>query len=151
MSEETQLIFESINTEEGFKEIFDYSIDVFSDSPDFQWTLDGIKQEVAEGWSLEAVKVGVEIIAAIFFKMDNKVLATKNTALKATHQGSGYSHLIKEYLEQKAKSLKAKTILHYCGIDNFRMYSLNESHGYTKTQRRFGKSGHIVEWEKTLK
>ena len=77
-------------------------------------------------------------------------LHTKNTAVKISHKGSGFSHKIKEFLENKAKELNMKKIVHYCRIDNFRMYSLNESHGYNKTKNTFGE-GQIIEWEKKLK
>jgi len=73
---------------------------------------------------------------------------TKNTAVKANYQGSGFSHEIKNFFDKKAKELKAKKILHYCSIDNFRMYSLNESHGYKKTKKS---EGQLVEWVKDIK
>jgi hypothetical protein len=31
------------------------------------------------------------------------------------------------------------------------MYSLNESHGYKKLDRKKGKDGEVVEWKKELK
>ena len=69
--------------------------------------------------------------------------------LKINHQGAGYNHLIKEFFERKAKELGVGSIKHYCRIDNFRMYSLNESHGYAKTANTI-EDGQIVEWEKLL-
>ena len=47
--------------------------------------------------------------------------------------------------------MKAKEIINFCGIDNFRMYSLNESHGYQKTGRKLGDNGQVVEWKKLVK
>lgn len=132
------------------KKIYDYTIDAFSDTPDFKWTLDEIKKEVSDGWSLYGVRnTEKEIVAAVFFRLENKALHTKNTGLKIDHQGSGFSHAIKEFFEAKALELKAKSILHYCRIDNFRMYSLNESHGYQKTDTKID-DGQIVEWKKIL-
>lgn len=132
------------------QEIYDYTIDAFSDSPDFNWTLDEIKNEVSDGWVLVGVRNDEsEIVAALFYRLFKKELQTKNTGLKINHQGSGYSHAIKEYFEQVAIENKAKQIVHYCRIDNFRMYSLNESHGYKKTQNTHS-GGQVVEWVKNL-
>lgn len=132
------------------EEIYNYTIDAFSDSPDFNWTLDEIKKELGEGWELYGVKNEEgEVVAAAFSKLEDKALLTKNTGLKINHQGAGYSHEIKEFFEDEAKAKKAKKILHYCRIDNFRMYSLNESHGYKKTDRKLN-DGQVVEWEKKL-
>lgn len=133
------------------QEIYDYTIDAFSDTPDFSWTLDDLKCEVKDGWELFSVSTGTEVIAAVFMKKDGDALLTKNTAIKLTHQGSGFSHRIKEFFEKRARELKLKQIVHYCRIDNFRMYSLNESHGYKKTSRRLGDDGQLVEWVKPLK
>jgi glycosidase len=132
------------------KKIYDYTIDAFSDSPDFNWNLEEIKKEVKDGWSLFGVtNLEEEIVAALFFRLDSGSLLTKNTGLKINHQGAGYSHQIKEFFETKARELKAKSIKHYCRIDNFRMYSLNESHGYKKTDLKVDDE-QIVEWEKPL-
>jgi len=142
------LHFFSASKPKEIQEIYDYTTDAFSDSPDFNWNLDEIKKEVKEGWSLYGVKNDSdEIVAAVFLMLDHGALLTKNTGLKINHQGSGYNHHIKEFFEQKAKELKAKSIKHYCRIDNFRMYSLNESHGYKKTGNKID-DGQIVDWER---
>lgn len=144
------LQFFSADKQKDMKKIYEYTIDAFSDSPDFNWNLEEIKREVKDGWSLYGVtNEEEEIVAAVFFRLDDKSLLTKNTGLKINHQGAGYSHEIKEFFEFKAKELKAKSIKHYCRIDNFRMYSLNESHGYKKTHNKID-DGQIVEWEKVL-
>ena len=141
--------FKAVKSKE-IKDIYDYTTDAFSDTPDFKWDLDGIEQEVKDGWTLCGVKnKDQEIVAALFYRLKNKKLMTKNTGLKIDHQGSGYSHAIKEFFETTAKELKAKSIVHYCRIDNFRMYSLNESHGYTKTGTD-SDDEQIVMWEKNL-
>jgi hypothetical protein len=135
----------------AIKEIYDYTIDAFSDTPDFKWNLEEIQNEVKDGWSLCGVRNKQdEIVAAVFYRLDKKKLMTKNTGLKIDHQGSGYSHAMKEFFEKTARGLKAKSIVHYCRIDNFRMYSLNESHGYEKTGCK-ADDEQIVEWEKVLK
>ena len=144
------LTFKSVKVDKDIKAVYEYNIDAFTDSPDFNWTLEGIKKELKDGWELYSVYWNEEIIAAVFLKVSGKDLITKNTAVKMHHQGSGYNHQIKDFFELKARELGLKTILHYCRIDNFRMYSLNESHGYKKTPNKL-ESPHVVEWEKFLK
>ena len=90
-----------------------------------------------------------EIVAACFYKKEDDSLLTKNTGLKINHQGSGYSHAIKEFFEREAKKLGCSRLIHYCRIDNFRTYSLNESHGYKKTGNSF-QNGQVVEWAKSI-
>jgi hypothetical protein len=150
LSEESEeIIFKKATKVAEYKAIYDHNLDAFTDSPDFKWDLDEIKNEVKDGWILYSAHVGDMIIAALFLKLDGKKLLTKNTGTKMSHQGSGYSHKIKEFFEISAKELKAKKIYHYCRIDNFRMYSLNESHGYSKTTKKLD-NGLVVEWEKLL-
>lgn len=146
-----KLTFKKAKTEKDIKAIFDYNIDAFSDSPDFKWTFDEIKKEVSEGWELFSLMLEGEIMAAVFYKVEEDSLLTKNTAIKITHQGSGFSHAIKEFFEKVARENGLKKIFHYCRIDNFRMYSLNESHQYKKTPRKLGEEGLVVEWVKALK
>ncbi len=142
--------FKKAKTEKDIKSILDYNIDAFSDSPDFKWTFEEIKKEVADGWELFSLNLDAEVLAAVFYKVEDDSLLTKNTAIKITHQGSGFSHAIKEFFEKVAREKGLKKIIHYCRIDNFRMYSLNESHGYKKTPRKLGPDGQVVEWMKTL-
>ena len=146
-----KLNFTKANSNQEIKNVFDYNIDAFSDSPDFKWTYDELKKEVENGWELFSVNLGEEVIAALFFRLDKKVLYSKNTAIKMNYQGSGYSHKIKDFFEEKALELKAKEIHHYCRIDNFRMYSLNESHGYSQTLSSNDDENLVVEWKKELK
>lgn len=146
-----KLTFKKAKGEKDIKEIYDHNIDAFSDSPDFKWTFDEIKKEVAEGWELYSLIDDSEIVAAVFFKIEDDSLLTKNTAIKIDHQGAGLSHSIKEFFEKVAREKKLKRIYHYCRIDNFRMYSLNESHQYKKTPRKLGPEGLVVEWVKTVK
>ncbi len=147
-----RLVFEKSDTDGSIKEIFDHTIDAFSDSPDFKWSIAEIKREIKAGWELYAVKLPDQIIAAAFVRNEEgKILHTKNTAVKMSSQGSGVSHQIKEFFEEKARELKVKKIVHYCRIDNFRMYALNESHDYQKTDKKNDEDGLIVVWEKELK
>ncbi len=146
-----KLTFKKAKTEKDIKVIYDYNIDAFSDSPDFKWSFDEIKKEVADGWELYSLSCEAEVVAAVFYKIEGDALQTKNTAIKIEHQGAGLSHSIKEFFEKVARENKLKRIFHYCRIDNFRMYSLNESHQYKKTPRKLGPEGLVVEWVKTIK
>ncbi len=143
------LEFRAATKDDQFLEIYEHNLDAFTDSPDFSWNLEQIKKEVKDGWKLYGVYYEDEIIAAVFLKKQGDDLLSKNTALKMSHQGSGFSHQIKEFIEDQAQKFKAKRILHYCRIDNFRLYSLNESHGYHKTANKLD-GGQIVEWEKQV-
>jgi predicted GNAT family acetyltransferase len=151
MSNNTSLLaFVPVSKGDDVKKVFDFNIDAFSDSPDFKWTLDDIKKEIKEGWTLYSVNLGDEIIAAAFTKKDGTTLHCKNTSIKMQHSGSGFSHRIMDFFEDEARKQKVKSITHYCAIDNFRQYSLNESHGYEKTPRRLGREGYTTEWIKKL-
>ena len=132
------------------KKIYDYNVDAFSDSPDFNWNLEEIQKEVKKGWELYSVNNGEEVIAAAFIKGEGTALRSKNTAIKINHQGSGFSHKIKDFFEETARDRKLKSIVHYCRIDNFRMYSLNESHGYEKSGTQTEEADYVVEWVKKL-
>ena len=144
------LSFSKASSSQEIQNILDYNINAFVDTPGFTWDLSGIKREIDDGWDLYGVQFEKEIIAAVFLRVDGENLFTKNTAVKINHQGSGYSHQIKDFFELRARELKLRVIFHFCRIDDFRMYSLNESHGYKKTSRRLGKNGEVVEWRKTI-
>ncbi|EQC47657.1 acetyltransferase, GNAT family [Bacteriovorax sp. BSW11_IV] len=145
-----KLAFVKAKTESDYNAIFQYNIDAFSDSPDFQWNLEEIKAEVKDGWELYSANLGEEVVAALFVKRDGQGLFSKHTSIKQNHQGSGYSHMIKNFIEELAKDNGAKEIYNYCRIDNFRQYSLNESHGYVKTNKKVGKDNLVVEWIKKI-
>ncbi len=142
--------FRQVDDEKEIRAVFDYNIDAFSDTPDFHWGIGEIKEELKHGWELHAVLLGEEVIAAVFLKLENAILLSKNTAIKMLYQGSGFSHQIKAFVESKAKEMKARKIIHYCRIDNFRMYSLNEGHGYKKTNKK-QPDEQVVEWVKLIK
>lgn len=145
------LKFQLAKNQDDIKNVYEYNIDAFSESPDFNWNLPEIKKEVKEGWDLYAAYVGEEVIAAIFVKDENDQLLSKTTSIKMNYQGSGYSHKIKEFIEELAKTKKHNKVINFCGIDNFRMYSLNESHGYKRTGRKIGEKNQVIEWIKDLK
>lgn len=145
-----ELIFKQAKTVKQIEEAYNYNIDAFSDSPDFNWTLDAIVNETKDGWEVwEAVRAD-EIIGVAFIKQEGTTLLTKNTSIKMNYQGHGYSHKIKEFLERKGVELKVKEIVHFCSIDDFRMYSLNESHGYNKNQIKQNQNELVVRWNKKL-
>ncbi len=141
-----KLIFEKADKSKDFREIYGHNLDIFSESPDFEWTYNDIRKEVDEGWELYSVKVQEEIIAAVFFKIDKDKLLTKNTALKMSYQGQGLSHKIKEFFEDIAQKQQVSSIIHYCRIDDFRAYSLNEGHGYKQIETR--SKTQVVAWIK---
>jgi hypothetical protein len=144
------LNFVKANNSADVEAIYDYNIDAFSDTPDFKWTLEAIQSEVKKGWELYGVMLEKEVIAAVFLKVEDKSLFSKNTSVKMMYQGSGYSHKIKEFIEAQARSTKVDRIFHFCRIDNFRSYSLNESHGYKKTGNKHPEDPYLVEWVKEL-
>lgn len=145
------LAFQKAKTDEEIREILDYNIDAFTDSPDFSWDLEGLKRELKNGWEIFSVRYKEdEIIAAIFLKKEGDQLLTKNTTVKAHHQGLGYNHQIKDFFELSARDLKVQELHHFCRIDNFRMYSLNESHGYKKLEESSSGDEQVVEWVKYL-
>jgi isocitrate lyase len=145
-----KLNFQKAQTTQDIQNVYEYNIDAFSESPDFNWNLKEIEKEVSDGWDLYAAYLGEEVIAAIFLKKEGGQLLSKTTSIKMNYQGSGYSHKIKEFIEESAQKNKINQVVNFCGIDNFRMYSLNESHGYKKTGRKLGAKGTVVEWVKVL-
>ena len=144
-----KLIFRKASKDKDVKDICEYTLDAFSESPDFNWTPSGIKREIKNGWNLYGVYSGDEVIATAFVKIKSTDLLTKNTAIKITAQGSGFSHEIKDFFEKMAKKEGSKRIYHYCSIDNFRMYALNERHNYKKTDANLNK-GKLIEWVKKV-
>lgn len=145
-----RLQFEKADKSADLSDIYDHNLDVFSESPGFDWTYEDIKQEVDSGWELYSVKHLEDIIAALFIREERNRLLTKNTALKMNFQGSGYSHKIKEFFEDTARRRRLSSIVHYCRIDDFRAYSLNEGHGYRKMGPPPDGDGQVVGWVKKL-
>lgn len=146
-----KLKFKEIKSNEDIEKVYNYDVEVFTETPDFNWSLQGIKDEVQDGWSLYAAMLGEEIVAVAFLKeeADHKLL-TKNTPIKMIYQGNGYSHRIKDFFEVEAANRKSQKVCHYCSSHNFRMMALNESHGYARTKKTFEGLKFMTEWEKTL-
>lgn len=146
----SELKFKRSETDKDLEQIFNYDYEAFSDTPDFDWTRDNLKKEVKEGWTLYQVLAEKEIVAVLFTKISGKNLLTKNTLIKLPFQGKGYSHDIKNFYEDLARENKINTIVNYCRRDNFRIVSLNETHGYEKTGKSTGDNNDILEWVKKV-
>jgi hypothetical protein len=149
MSEKT-LVFKQTNKINDIVNIVNHNAEVFTATTGFSWSLDNIKKELKEGWKLYSVSLDEDIVAALFIKIDNGILYTKNTPIKLQYQGNGFSHLIKEFYEEEALNLGLKSVFNYCPSDNFRMISLNERHDYKRTGKVLGKNKDILEWEKKI-
>lgn len=146
----SELTFKLSQSKSDFENLFNYNVDVFTETPDLQWSVDSLEKESKNGWMVYSVQVGDEIIAAAFLKAEDDSLLTKNTPIKLLYQGNGYSHAIKEFFEKEALKLSLKNVINICPSDNFRMISLNETHGYIKTGNVLGQEKTLVEWKKTL-
>jgi predicted GNAT family acetyltransferase len=150
MSAEIKLSFQPGESSQDISEIYNFNVKAFADAQDFNWSEESIKQEMKDGWILYSARFQKDIVAALFLKVDGDKLLTKNTPIKLTHQGNGFSHIIKEFYEQFAKDNSLNKIINYCAADNFRMISLNEGHDYKKTGRTTGPNNDMIEWEKEL-
>lgn len=150
MEEQYSLIFKETKKEEEVVNLSKFDIQAFTDTQDFSWSLDNLKKELKTGWKLYSVMADDEIVAAVLVKRDGDTLVTKNTPIKMAFQGNGFSHQIKNFYEEEAKKNQIQKVINYCPVDNFRMISLNESHGYKRTGKAFGISNNIIEWVKVL-
>ena len=148
---EAKLEFKRATSDRDIQKIYEYTIDAFVDfSPETKWSIKEIKHELAEGWQLYGVLHKGQVISALFLKVQDGALLTKNTAIEQDYQGAGFSHRIKEFFEQQARANHLSKIIHYCAIDDFRMYSLNESHGYHKVNRSPVQEHLLTEWVRDL-
>jgi ribosomal protein S18 acetylase RimI-like enzyme len=148
MSEQTSLEIKECVTDAEIQSIYNFNTNAFADMQDFEWNTEELKSQIAAGWTLLSVSVDKDIVAAIFIKIVDKTLYTKNTAIKMEYQGNGFSHLIKEFYEELAAEKAIDKIINYCAQDNFRMISLNEGHNYVKTGNNT--TANIIEWEKAI-
>ena len=150
MAEQSSLVIKECASDTEIDAIYNFNINAFADMQDFEWSVSNLSTQINEGWSVLSVSVDKDIVAAIFLKIDKKILLTRNTAIKIDYQGNGFSHMIKEFYEEYAKENKLDKIINYCAHDNFRMISLNEGHSYSKTGRYLDSNKQILEWEKIL-
>ncbi len=147
----SSLTFKQSQSEQEILDVYNFNMEIFTESTDFGWSLDDIKSEIENNWQLYSAAQAEDIIvAALFMKIDKGVLYTKNTPIRLDYQGNGYSHEIKEFYEDVAKKNKVKTIVNICPADSFRMISLNERHGYSKTGKTYGENNFLEEWEKKI-
>jgi len=144
------LSFILMETNQEIEDIYNFNVKAFADSHDFSWTKENIEKEIKSGWKLYSVNIDADIICAIFLKIENKSLLTKNTPIKINYQGNGFSHLIKDFYESYAKDNNLTKLYNYCPVDNFRMISLNEGHNYKNTGKSLGENSNMVEWLKIL-
>ena len=139
-----------VTSKSEIKDIYNFNVQAFADSHDFAWTEENINAEIQSGWALYSAQVSDEIICAIFVKEDGDSLLTKNTPIKLSYQGNGYSHMIKDFYEDFAKDKNLKFVYNYCPVDNFRMIGLNERHDYQKTGATLGGNMNMIEWKKAI-
>jgi len=145
-----KLNFILTKSQDEIEDVYNYDVEVFTDSPDFEWSLSSLKEEMQSGWQIFSARLNEEIVAVAFLKEKDSSLLTKNTPIKMVYQGNGFSHQIKEFFEGEAKTRKIKELKHYCSSHNFRMISLNENHGYFRTPRAFDGNKYLTEWRKIL-
>jgi RimJ/RimL family protein N-acetyltransferase len=151
MEVKPKLYFKHCTDSKDLRDVYNYEVDVFAEAGDFLWSLEALEDEINRGWKIYAVRCdesGDEIISVLFVKLKQGDYFTKNTSLKLNFQGKGISHSIKEFFEMMALKTKAKNIVHFCAVDNFRSIALNESHGYLKIDCI--KNGEILKWKKAL-
>jgi RimJ/RimL family protein N-acetyltransferase len=147
---EKVLEFVQSKSDQDLTDIYNFNVDVFAEASDLHWSVDALKNESKRGWKIYSVKVENEIVAVALFKKDDKRLLTKNTPIKMTHQGNGYSHMIKEFFEDAANELNVHEVVSLCSEDNFRLISLNETHGYVNTSKRYKDNDDLIEWVKKI-
>lgn len=143
-----KLQFKLARTKQHLGQVYNYNMSAFLDSDEFPWSLQWLEAQKRKGHDIYQVIYQGKVVAALFVQTTEKGLLTRQTPLKLSVQGLGLSHQIKDYIEVLAKKAKVKDIFSYCAVDNFRMVSLNESHGYRKTKNQ--PSATIVEWHKSL-
>lgn len=139
------------SSDKALNDIYNFNVQVFAGSHDFEWTKDNIKKELKDGWDIFSVNIDKDIICALFVKEESGKLLTKNTPIKLNFQGNGFSHMIKDFYEDYAKEKGLSTVINYCPDDNFRMISLNEGHDYKRTGKSLKNASNMIEWIKELK
>lgn len=148
-TEQIKLKYIKVSDDQDIQDIYNFNVEIFSELADSKWTVEGIKRELNDNWELYSAVAEKDIVAALFIKFENNALYTKHTPIKFEHRGRTYSHQIKEFCEKKALELGATEIYNICELDNFRMISLNETHGYERTNRKLS-NGAYIEWKKKL-
>ena len=145
-SESVTVDIKEITAASSFEEIEKFNVDAFTDTPGVDFKKSSLKKLLKDDWKIFVLSHQEEIVSVLFIKKDPDRLLTKNTPIKMSYQGNGLSHLIKEFYEEYASEEKIGEIIHYCPIDNFRMISLNEKHGYAKIQEEDG----LSTWKKII-
>ena len=78
-----KLNFQKASTTQDIQNVYEYNIDAFSESPDFNWNLKEIEKEVSEGWDLYAAHLGDEVIVGSFFLVCAKIWPSFSAAAPA--------------------------------------------------------------------
>jgi RimJ/RimL family protein N-acetyltransferase len=146
------LKFIKAKSKEDIESLEGFNTEAFTGHDEFKWTKENLTKSKKEGWDLYAAQFENDIVAVLLVKIENNQLLTKNTSIKLTHQGNGFSHQIKEFYETLAGKENVKKIVNYCFADNFRMISLNERHNYHFVGDESGVNGQpgITKWEKVI-
>ena len=144
------LNFHEVKNQDEFDQIIRYDQSAFSTGVGFEWSLKGLELEKKRGWKIIGVFNNEIVVASVLAKKEGKTLLTKTSPVKLDFQGNGFSHQIKDYLEDYAKKNKCLSIRHFCRSDDFRGISLNETHGYKKVNFPENDDENISLWEKTL-
>lgn len=147
MEETLNVEFHSLEKSSDFKKVLSFNADAFADTPGVEWSESSLKKMIKEGWFIFSLDHDDDVIAVLFMKRDDDTLITKNTPIKMAYQGNGLSHLIKDFYEQYAQNEGLHHLVNECAVDNFRMISLNEKHGY----ERLSESSRMISWKKTIK
>jgi hypothetical protein len=84
-----ELEFTESKSNKTIDEIYNFSTEAFSGLSE-EWSVDGLKKQVKEGWQLYSVKFEGEVVAAVLTKEDADMLLTKNTTIKINYQGNGF-------------------------------------------------------------
>lgn len=124
-------------TTKNLEKLINFNNTAFTDALDVKWSIANIKKQINAGWEIYTAEVDGEIASVLFIKNDDQTLLTKSTPLRIDFRGQGFSHEIMDFYESLAKKNKKHKIYNYCRSDNFRMISLNETHGYRKTGNVF--------------
>ena len=141
--------FQKVGNKSDIDEVYGHNVEVFLNSFDFEWNAPNIASQMDAGWRFYSLKVGDEIVAALFIKKLNDQLLSKHSQIKMEYRGNGLSHRLKEFVEDLAKQEGLDQVVNICSIKDFRLISLNETHGY-KLSDVASSNAEFQTWIKTL-
>jgi predicted GNAT family acetyltransferase len=141
-------VFHKVNSSEDVSEVYNHNVEVFLESFDFDWNPSAIMDQLKQGWRFYSVKIGEEIIAALFVYKTGKKLMSQHSNIKMEHRGNGHSHRLKEFIEDLAKQEGLEVVENICRQNDFRLISLNETHHYKRVED--SDQGDFILWRKKL-